>query len=315
MQKHYKSMNLILGDKKMKKLHITLAVSLALTSGIVFAKNDTATELANMMEAVNINLAAQGANHRVMQVEAIVNQGADQAGITVIAKNVGNKRLGAQFVPFDPRRSWSTAGDVAGVSDSITHTIDTVDGVPSGGITTEPEATGALRNSMATWDGVQCSDMPLVEVGNGGDLGYVAALNGLGGSFLVDADVMQAGWGDINFAGGILAATFTLVFVDGNGVTDVDNDGYSDTAFREVYYDPSWTWSVDGSAFDIETIALHENGHSLSQGHFGSIVIGKKGLRANPRAVMNAIYGGELRSLKGTDNGGHCGMWANWPNN
>ena len=299
----------------MKKLPISMAMSLALTSGIVFAKNDTATELVNMMEAVNVKLSAQGANHRVMKVEAIVNQGADQEGITVIAKNVGNKRLGAQFVPFDPRRLWSITGDVAGVSDSITHTIDTIDGTPISGSVTEAEATEALQNSMVTWDGVKCSDMPLVEVGNGGDLGVFAWLIGLGGSPFVDADIMQAGWGDIDFTGGVLAATFTFIFIDGIDPTDIDNDGYSDTAFREVYYDPSWVWSVDGSAFDIETIALHENGHSLSQGHFGSVVIGKKGLRANPRAVMNAIYGGQLRSLKGTDKGGHCGMWANWPNN
>ncbi|MEW6982081.1 hypothetical protein AAD001_05470 [Colwelliaceae bacterium 6471] len=291
----------------------TLAVFCVLATNYAVANNDAATELANMIAVTNNQLITQGANFQIMKVEAIVNSDSEYAGITVLAKNVGNKRLGAQFVPNDPRRLWSTAGD--GPGDSITHTIDTVDGTPTGGLATAAEAEEAIRMSMATWDNVNCSNMPIVEVGNSGDLGVVAALNGLGGSLNVDADVMQAGWGDINFSGGILAATYTFVFTDPSGFTDVDSDGYLDTAFREIYYDPSYAWSVDGTAIDIETVALHENGHALSQAHFGTVIIHKNALRANPRAVMNAIYGGEFRSLTGTDKGGHCGMWAQWPNN
>ena len=33
-----------------------------------------------------------------------------------------------------------------------------------------------------------------------------------------------------------------------------------------------------------------------------------------PEAVMNAAYTGPQRELLGTDNGGHCSIWGNWPN-
>ena len=46
----------------------------------------------------------------------------------------------------------------------------------------------------------------------------------------------------------------------------------------------------DRSTYDIETVALHEAGHGLSQGHFGkafrTVKNGK--LHFSPRAVMNA---------------------------
>ncbi len=29
---------------------------------------------------------------------------------------------------------------------------------------------------------------------------------------------------------------------------------------------------------------------------------------------MNAAYGGVLQELTGTDNAGHCSLWAAWPN-
>jgi hypothetical protein len=30
---------------------------------------------------------------------------------------------------------------------------------------------------------------------------------------------------------------------------------------------------------------------------------------------MNAAYSGVQRSLTGADKGGHCSIWASWPNN
>ena len=125
------------------------------------------------------------------------------------------------------------------------------------------------------------------------------------------------GGGDIDFAGGVLAATFTFVLTDvAGGITDIDNNGKGDTAFREIYYDPGFPWVDDGVAdVDVESVALHETGHGLSQAHFGTISI-KKGLfSAKPRAVMNSFYNGPFSELQDTDIGGHCSNWAEWPNN
>ena len=75
-------------------------------------------------------------------------------------------------------------------------------------------------------------------------------------------------------------------------------------------------WNI-GSTYDVETIALHEAGHGLSQAHFGTAFIdnGSGQLHFAPRAVMNAAYSGIQNSIDQTDNAGHCSIWANWNNN
>ena len=37
--------------------------------------------------------------------------------------------------------------------------------------------------------------------------------------------------------------------------------------------------------------------------------------KASPKAVMNALYVAPFRDLTGSDEGGHCSIWAQWPNN
>ena len=34
-----------------------------------------------------------------------------------------------------------------------------------------------------------------------------------------------------------------------------------------------------------------------------------------PRAVMNASYSGIQTNIRKTDNGTHCNIWGEWPNN
>jgi len=101
----------------------------------------------------------------------------------------------------------------------------------------------------------------------------------------------------------ILGVTFTLIWIDGAGVpTDLDNNKKNDVAFREIYYNDNFTWAIDGN-IDVETVALHEAGHGLSQAHFGDIFItdsnGK--LHFSPRAVMNATYSGVQQEIAETD--------------
>lgn len=271
------------------------------------------------LDSINESLAAEGSNMRVMMAEYITAAESNEMGNTVLAKDVGNKQLGADFVPNDPRRVWS--GPVTEGSDNITYIIDQVDAVPlSPGLTAE-QTTEAITNAMTTWDNLTCSDLSVTRNADvADDLGFIAALNGLGGSFAVGADVQHAGFSDINFGGGVLGVAFTLTFIDAEGnPTDIDENGKIDVAFREIYYDPSWFWGIDGSEdfVDVESIALHEAGHGLSQAHFGKVSIKKNGeLKTSPRAIMNAIYtGGASRELLGTDNGGHCSNWGQWPNN
>ena len=268
----------------------------------------------DLLGEINENLEASGAAYRVLKAETLSALGSNEMGVVVLAKNVGNKQLGADFVPNDDRRPWSGANP-----EEITYAIDqTGDAVPPGGGLSAAETDAAIERGFMTWQEATCADLVLARNGDFGiDIGVIAFLNGFGGSSFIFADIQNAGWRDIDFAGGVLGATFTFIFVEGGEPTDIDNNGKADVAFREIYYDPSWIWADDGvNNVDVESVAVHEIGHGLSQAHFGNIFVTKDGyLKAAPRAVMNALYAEPFRVLQGTDIAGHCSIWSSWPNN
>jgi hypothetical protein len=271
------------------------------------------------MDEANLALAAQGADYRVVMAEYVTGDG-DEAGAMVISKDVGNKQLSFDFVPFDPRRPWS--GPVSGPTDDITYAVDVGDGAIDA--LSAAATTAAIDAAMGTWDGETCSNLPLTKNPDFGlDLGVI-----FGGGWLV-ADVMHAGWNDVNYAGGVLGVTYTFGFCDPCGATpvwtDIDNNKKADAAFREIYYDPvdnsgtpqPWPWTTDGTGIDVETVALHEAGHGLSQEHFGNILFNTStgSVIAAPRAIMNPFIFGVDRMLLASDVGGHCSNWAQWPYN
>ena len=223
-------------------------------------------------------------------------------------------------MPFDPRRSdWSGTSPE---SDDVTFSVDeTGDAVPPSTVVvpiTAAQTGAAIAGAMATWDAVTCASIPLTANAAGGhDLGVYAYLvtGGARGGPEVVADLHHAGWRDVNFPGDVLGATITFVFLDADDQpTDLDQNRRVDVAFREVYYDPSWIWRVDGGDVDVESIAVHEAGHGLSHGHFGTPLVRHDGsFHASSLAVMNALYQGPLRTLLGTDNSSQCNDWENWP--
>ena len=283
------------------------------------ASRSPAQVIGALMDGINAGLEKQGASYRVGIAEYSTAGDEGIPGGTVISKVLGNRRVGEDFVPFDPRREWS--GPVTGASDDITFAIDGADAsppLPATARLTAAQTTAAIERAMQTWDDVSCSTLPLAEVllPPNFDLGIVAFLNNLGGGPFVVADIMHSGW-EIDFGPGVLGVTFTFVWFDDEGqLTDIDHNGRADVAFREIYYSTRYPWRINGGDVDVETVALHESGHGLSEDHFGTISITKDGfLKASPRAVMNAFYGGPLHSLLGPDIGGHCNNWANWPTN
>ena len=109
----------------------------------------------------------------------------------------------------------------------------------------------------------------------------------------------------------------TFIFTEEDGTpTDINGDQYLDTALNEVYYNNTFgqagtdradrPWAIDGPppAIDVETVALHENGHSLELGHFGP----------PPSAVMNPVYAGINQDPDASDHAGMCAVWGSWPN-
>lgn len=246
------------------------------------------------------------------KAEYITAAGSAQQGKTVIFNDRGNKQLEDDFSPF---------ASLDGSSD-ISYYLDQTR--PSSSISLS-RTESALQRVVTTWESVQCSDLGLNRVSNIPiPIGIVAWIFGFPGEPEYVADVNHAGWMPGSFfeelaPGGsrfILGVTFTLLLVDGDGnLIDTNNDGKWDVGVREIYYNDNFSWSDDGTAIDVETVALHEMGHGLSQAHFGKGFIKKKGdIQFAPRAVMNASYSGIQTRISGTDLGGHCSNWANWPN-
>jgi hypothetical protein len=266
-------------------------------------------QLIAMMENVNATLAAGNAIYTLHNAELLTPADSGEEGQTIFFNN-RTKQLGAHFVPGDPRR---------GGRANITYLVDQAEGAIDG--LTVGQTTAAIDRAMATWNGVDCSTLPITKLPDipGLDIGIVESLLGQPGGPFFLADITHAGWLPATvLPPNVIGVTFTFMFVDPatGAPTDIDNNGKLDVAFREILYNDRFVWRINGN-IDVQTVALHESGHGLSQGHFGKAF----GTDANgkihfaPLAVMNAAYSGVQQDLKGTDNGGHCSIWGSWPNN
>ncbi len=269
----------------------------------------------NALDVANAQLALQGAEYRIAYAEYYTLGESGEVGTVIFANNRGNKQTGLEFIPDDPRR-----GGIDGDPNTIDSWVDVTQGATASGLSAF-ETTNAIARAMGTWDDATCSELGASVTPVGVDIGLVQAILGYGGTGIAVSDVMHAGWLPGGFfdllapggSGFILGVTFTLTFAGG----DLDGDGAPDLGAREIYYNDAFSWADDGtSSIDVETVALHEAGHGLSQAHFGKIfgTAANGKIHFSPRAVMNAAYSGVQRDLTGTDGAGHCSMWASWPN-
>ncbi len=258
----------------------------------------------------------------VYMAEYMSAENSGEAGNTVFFSNRGNEQLGADFVPDNTYLEF-----IDGTND-ITYYVD--DNRPSNDMPVS-DSNAAINRAMTTWNEVTCSELGITERPYNSQIntGVVAGLLGFGDP--VDpitgwvADVVHAGWLPPQFfdflaPGGskfILGVTFTFIIVIDGEVIDEDNNGKADVWFREIYYNDNFAWNNNGSSYDTETIALHETGHGLSQGHFGKVFGTDANLKIHftPRAVMNAGYSGIQTNIRKTDNGKHCSNWGSWPSN
>jgi hypothetical protein len=289
----------------------------ALQSSSLAKKSSAESIVSLKLRAANARLAAAGKDFRLSRAEYVTSDRSEHAGTTVFVNN-RVKQLDDHFVPGDPRR---------GGGSNITYLVDQSDGATSNGLTSLA-TEGAIDRAMATWEAVRCSKISIDKIADPGfDPDVVDGLLGAGtiGSPIVDithAGWLPAGFFDLVAPGGsgfILAVTFTFIFVDEEGnPTDLDGNGKGDVAFREIYYNSAFDWGIDTSIdpFDVETVALHESGHGLSQNHFGKIFLTNANERLHfaPFAVMNQAISRQAQSLEGSDNGGHCSIWGKWPN-
>lgn len=266
------------------------------------------------LDNLNVRLAGAGAEYRVVKAEWIMEaRGSHEASIVFATDRT--LRLSSKWVPNDARR----LADGINVTQATFQPLAVANGAGAAG--------PAIDASFDTWGGVACSNLPIVRrtlpagIFPSAILSFTGFVNdpfaadiatiGFVPAFILDA-VLGPGAGT-----SVLGVTFTFIFVSGGAPTDIDGDGRADTALKEVWYNNGFTWTTgSGPGVDIETVALHENGHALELGHFGRVAVNLSSgkLNVSPRAVMNAFVLGVLRSPLGTDNGAFCGNFASWPN-
>lgn len=314
----------------MKKTTL-LATAAIVGSGAI--SSASASDLDAFADQVNAHLASLGMNIELDYAETLGNAEVDAMGQTIIFKDTGNKQLAFDFVPFDPRRTGLQ--EIQFIVDDIDtlHTISGTEGEPPVTIPVGADLV-EFHKVQDIWSDVSCSNLPINDLGDSGaDLGIVQAIFGYGGNpAVIAADVGHFGWLPPSFfdllqpggGAGILGVTFTFRFIDGAGnSTDIDNNGVADAAFREIYYNTNFPWTINPNdrlgdgGIDITSVAIHEAGHGLSQAHFGTGRINNKTgkITISPQAIMNAAHTIGHREVTGTDKGGHCSNWASWPNN
>jgi hypothetical protein len=239
-----------------------------------------------------------------------------------IQQDLGNKQTLQDYVYNDPRRALFNGG-IPGVAHGVQEANTSADAGLS-------DQIGWMYRAVDTWDAQQCAAMDLTVNDIDADRpGIVERFFATGALTLThQADLTQVGFRSPGqfpyFAANpnVLGVAFTLVWVNPDGTpSDIDGNGKTDVAFREIYYNDAFEWVDDGvlgergsGVFDFPAVAIHEVGHGLSQAHFGNIARNDDGsITARPKAIMNAIYGGIQRDLLGTDVAGHCSNWTNWP--
>lgn len=273
-----------------------------------------------ILDSINRALRARGLRLQVARAEYVLAPTArSPASGQVIFANDREKRLSSRWVPGDERR----------LADGDRLTWLNVDPFMAANTAVGPlEVTPSVEAAFGTWDEQQCSSLDIVERQWGGTTNPSILLD-LGGLpvNLFEADISVIGFlpGEVfdsalgpGSSENVLGVTFTIVFTDGAGnPTDIDRDGMEDTALKEMWFNNDFTWTTSGlgADIDVETVVLHESGHAVELGHFGRIfgTLGNLTLHVAPRAVMNAVILGTLRSPLGTDNAAFCGKWASWP--
>jgi hypothetical protein len=298
------------------KIRIAIAVGIvaaavAVTSQTLVGQSGSRASGLDRIFEINAQLRQKGLNIAVQEVDFFT-----------IGQARPSFRVHQQpfrWVASDPRRLAD--------GDRITYLVDQSDGRTASGLSSE-ETEAAIDRSFASWQ----ADPSLLKVtlvkrpDPGQDPDIYDSFFGFGREgYPFYADIVNAGWlpreyfeaaGGPGGGRGILAFSVTFIFTDDEGVpTDIDNDGYLDSALNEVYYNDTFgdrktdragnPWAINQQlpAIDVETVSLHENGHSLGLGHFGP----------PPTAVMNPVYGGILHAPLSADSAGMKVVWGAWP--
>ncbi|MFX0150679.1 MAG: hypothetical protein ACFFAJ_07875 [Candidatus Hodarchaeota archaeon] len=263
-------------------------------------------EIIALMNRINSDLAEMGMDMRIGMIE-----------LYTIGRGRPANRIHQSGHRWMADDDWRVAQE-----DDITYLVDWTHGWTSSGLT-PAQTEAAIDRSMTTWNGLHAMRKmdivkrpwaPIWDPTIFDELipPYVDPDPRPGYPFF--ADIVHAGWFprdlfDALVPGGgdfILGFSVTFWWLDEEG-NDVDKNGdnYIDTALNEVYFNDNFFWGIDMElpSYDVETVSLHEFGHSLCIGHFGP----------PPVALMNPVYSGIIHSPYPTDEAGMKAIWSSWP--
>lgn len=298
-----------------------LAGGVLVAAALLFASGAQAGGLAEMsqeeltawIQNANAQFDAAGVGYNIEAIEFFT-----------IGNGRPSNRIHAQpfrWVAGDARR---LAG-LFGPPNAITYHSDT-DNNPLSPLL--PFPLPEIGSAMSTWDTAKCLKKvsvlanptfgPAVPNSVFGDTTIFDELfcpaadsGGPADGFPFASDIVHAGWYPAGCFGPFTLA-FSVSFIFGTVTpsgfvpSDINGDNRLDTALNEVYYNDAFSWMTGAAPLpdiDVETVALHEAGHSLGVGHFGP----------PPSAIMNPIYAGANTSLAAADKAGMCSVWASWP--
>lgn len=255
-------------------------------------------EILQMMHDINAELEALGLGIAIEEIE-LYTTGNGRPSNRI-------HQSGTRWVAGDPRR--------LAQGDDITYIVDQALGGTTSGVGAAATEV-AIDSSMTTWNNIKClKKVNLVKrADDGADhtiFDFFFGAGGFGNPFA--ADIVSAGWFPPGFflavtgSPNVLAFSVSFIFTSGGQPTDINGDNYIDRALNEVYYNDGFNWGINAGPpqFDVETVAAHENGHSLGIGHFGP----------PPAALMNPFYAGINQAPDAVDEAGMCTLWSRWPN-
>ena len=267
----------------------------------------------------------------VSHVSLIVNSNYPPGAPTLWVADT-NRRLPSQFVEHDPRR-----GDYVGLGWTFDARHGTAYTFVNGAETflTPPESAAQARTAFDLWTSLTCYSAITYEVPYPYGPGFENIeffddfiLGPEPQPFRPVAEVTVAGFYPYTFFrqvyGGpygdnILAFELTYSFYDWTTGqwTDIDGNGKYDSFWTEIYLNDLHYWGDavtlgPNIVVDLETVALHEMGHSFGLDHFGRGFENHGGVIYAAGNVMSSRYVGPYRQISGTPSATFCGIYGSW---
>ncbi|WP_276372788.1 hypothetical protein [Chryseolinea sp. H1M3-3] len=275
----------------------------------------------DLAATLNSTLFAKS-NFKISEVHVCMLNSANASTTVTTVDKQFESTLPSRWVTNDDRRNWNGDDDL--------NDLDWLSFTPFSVANGTFNATPIYQAMYNKWEtGGTCKTLNIDQTPYASSMGNPSLILGIGGppaeqpladvsviGFL-PADIFNAIFGSPN----VLGVAFSFVFINPEtGEPIKTTRGKEDKAFTEVWFNDGFTWSMGAAPgkIDLESVILHEFGHTLNLGHFGILQAfttnGTTRYVYQPVNTMNALYIGERRNFLGpNDKGNYCEAWGSWP--